>query len=111
MNNFFNKKELNLEGKTVTFASNIEEILHITDCTIVRLEITTDLNRDNICCINSDGTYRWKIEPFSVQAMNSFWYYSKIFIRDGQLHAFLINGFDCHIDLQTGKILDKVFIK
>ena len=67
--------------------------------------------RDNIFFVNEDGTIRWQIEPFAYVEKPGYSGYTSVFERNGELHAFMFDGFDCHIDPMTGKILDKVFVK
>ena len=67
--------------------------------------------RDNVFFINADGTIRWQIEPFSYVEKPMYTRYTSIFERNGELHTFMFDGFDCHIDPKTGKILSRDFVK
>ena len=67
--------------------------------------------RDNVFFINADGTIRWQIEPFAYVEKPKYTGYTSIFERDGELHTFMFDGFDCHIDPKTGKILSRDFVK
>ncbi len=63
--------------------------------------------RDNVFFINADGTIRWQIEPFAYVEKPKYTRYTNIWEKDGQLHVFLFDGFDCVIDPNTGKILSR----
>jgi len=64
----------------------------------------------NIFMISNDGRILWQIEEFKgIRDQTS--YYTNVFFENGKLHAFHPSGFDCEIDLNTGRILRSEFTK
>lgn len=65
----------------------------------------------NIFMLDADGQVVWQIEEFKeVKGRSS--YYTNIWVDEsGRLHAFNPLGFDCVIDIETGKIKSYEFTK
>ena len=78
---------------------------------VVMMNEMGDKCRDNVFFINADGTIRWQIEPFAYVEKPKYTGYTNIWAKDDELHVFMFDGFDCHIDPKTGKILSRDFVK
>jgi hypothetical protein len=65
----------------------------------------------NVLCVDEDGRILWQIEEFKGVKGRSSYYTNVWLAEDGKLHAYNPLGFDCLIDIETGKILESEFIK
>ena len=103
--------ELRVNNKVIKFPYEIVKVIHFDDGYCVLLHTNTKKCRDNVFFINADGTIRWQIEPFAYVEKPKYTGYTNIWAKDDELHVFMFDGFDCHIDPKTGKILSRDFVK
>jgi hypothetical protein len=88
--------------KFLVFNNNMEFIIVLVDAA----KLKTDRN---IFCYGLDTKLKWQIpEPDKLHNEN---YYTSIYLSDGNLYAYNINGVEVIIDKQTGNILSKQLIK
>ena len=63
----------------------------------------------NVEAFDLDGTLIWTIESLGGDAPTD--YYTNVSLKNGEIHAFNFQCFDCIIDERNGKIISKTFTK
>jgi len=99
--------EIEVNGTTLTFESNISEVIEFDDFVVIRLEIIGKEFNDklqNIIAINQNGVIRWKIE----KAPEPEYYdsYSRIWKKDEDLIVYNLKGIRYRVDKETGEVFD-----
>ncbi len=108
-------KRLLVSGKETDLKAEIFKHLIVGDFIVVvvgYLDGTPHTPSANVFLLNSSGRILWQIEEFTgVKGRSS--YYSNVWMEeDGKtLHAYNPLGFDCIIDIETGKIKEYEFTK
>lgn len=109
------------EGKIITtekFSKEldypIKSIISLEDkqCFIVLYDMDSNIRKwgqfPNIICLNNKGEKIWTVELPTTSTGDS--YYQMEF-EDGKLIADSWRSYSCEIDVNTGKIISKVFFK
>ena len=104
------KQEIQINEKKVKFDFLISQIIFFNDCFYVLFEhmsVNENYGQSfNLYAVNLEGETIWIAElPFSPDC------FLNIFIENDQLYAYSFSAYECLIDLETGKIKEKVFTK
>jgi hypothetical protein len=112
MSNLFNFKKnvLFRENERITsFESDIDTILDLGNCVVVLVKHSLVIGNQNVFCVDYQKKQVWQIsKPVNIHFEN---YFSAIYLREGELYAYNINGVEYHIDKKTGKTLSSQLIK
>jgi hypothetical protein len=107
-------KRLLIDGKETGLKSQIYQHLVIGDLVVVvvgYLDGEKHTPFANVVLLNSAGRILWQIEEFKGVTDRSG-YYTNVWLDDnGRLMAGNFLGFDCVIDIETGKILESKFTR
>ena len=92
----------------------LKQVLYLNDRIIYRLLVNTFeyKNNENIYCIDNEGKLLWQVESKD-NFPNPIHPYTGIRLdeKTGELWAYNWNGFDCQLDIETGKVLKQIFTK
>lgn len=99
------KKSLEINGREIIFECPINLIVFLNDTFFILFESNND-NKSvkqfhNLWAVNSETEILWRAD-FPVSLPDS---YLNIYIKDDKLHAYSFTGYDCIIDLLTGKVV------
>ena len=109
--NIIENKLLYNGKQVVTTKSVIEFFLVVSEYELIIVLVNAaKLKSDrNIFCYGFDEELKWQIpEPDKLHNDN---YYTSIYLSDGNLSAYNINGVEVTIDKHNGRILNKQLIK
>ena len=108
----FNQKTLLVnDGEfKVAFEYPITKILQLESVIVVLIEppINKTFN-ENIFCISYGGKILWQVIPFDHFEQDNP--YTGIMQKEGRLFAYNWDGFEYQIDLKTGEILNREYVK
>jgi hypothetical protein len=112
MNITFKGHDLIIGESTVTFILPVMQVIESANSVIVRLEAILGRDDRNIYSVRYDGSLKWQVEPFvKDDPSSSHCPWAGIDIVDSKLIGYNWLGYTCKIDLETGKILEKLFTK
>jgi hypothetical protein len=96
--------------KNIVFDFSIRQVIEINTFLIIRLADKAGMfGNENIYCVNDEGTLIWQIEKVPHVHNNSP--YTNIWEEKGNLRAYNWDGEGVTIDIKTGKIISREFMK
>lgn len=101
---------LNSENKELRFKYEIGQVVLFTSCIVIRLEPPKGIIfNENIIAVSYDGVAIWRVEK--IDHMDKDSPFTSIEKSGEKLFAYNWDSCDYHIDLLTGKIIDREFVK
>ncbi|GAB4271365.1 MAG: hypothetical protein Tsb0018_03480 [Opitutales bacterium] len=110
----FDGKTVNVNGKKVTFDLNVDTVLEKDAILMILLygggeqPTCKTYHSRNIFGVNAEGEIVWQVEAPTKDPVDL---YTQLTESEGKIIAGSWSCFLCHIDPQTGRILDKEFTK
>lgn len=107
----FAGKNILYNGHELTFMHEIRQVLEIADGCLVLIKGSPNGPKRNVFFIDQSGHVKWQIQNMPGVDEENAWSYGGLLLCDGAAWAYNKVGFDCRIDLETGAITDRVFVK
>lgn len=107
----YSGRQLQLDDQTVELPDPAKEHLEIDILIVVRMDTLAKSGYpQNVWAFDQDGELRWKIDAADPSSGKSE-PYTSISTRDGRLWAYNWDGYTYEIDLETGAIVGKEYVK
>lgn len=113
MNSIIKKSNTLLKDNCViyTFKYNIEEIVSINNLIVVLLNTPMNSNyNENLLCVNSSGDFIWQVERVA-HIYDDSPFTNIVPVDEKHIKSYNQDGFMYTIDIHTGKIIKKSFMK
>jgi hypothetical protein len=107
----FRGHELIVGSNKLAFLTEIFRVMPVPCGTIVLLKAISDREKRNVFFVADDGKVKWQIENFSEEPLSLYSGWVDISYKNGELIGYNWLGYECKIDLETGKILERIFTK
>ena len=86
-----------------------EKTIYLKNSRVVIVKPNTEIGDRNIFCFDYSGKIKWQV-PAPPQLHQSN-YFTGIYLREGELYAYSLNGVEFHLDKETGVVVDSALIK